>query len=62
MESNPLPDKFYFRPDEVAKLFCVSTRAVYRWIDEGKLEAVRIAGSTIRIPREALQEIIEEKV
>lgn len=56
-----IPDKQLFRPDEIARFFEVSRRTVYRWIDEGKLRAVKIAGSTVRITREALLEIIAEK-
>ena len=39
-----LPDKPFFRPDEVAKYFSVSKSTVYRWIDEGRLQSVKVAG------------------
>jgi len=54
------PDKPYFRPDELARLFDVSRSTVYRWIEEGRLPSVKIAGSTVRIEREAVLKIIEE--
>ena len=47
-----LPEKELLRPDEVAKYFSVSLSTVYTWIATGKLEAVKIAGTTIRIKRE----------
>lgn len=49
-----LPDKAYYRPDEIAEYFNVSRRTVYVWIDTGKLQAVKVAGTTVRISREAV--------
>lgn len=55
-----LPDKPYFRLDEVARLFDVSRSTLYRWIEEGRLPSVKIAGKAVRIEREALLKIIED--
>lgn len=52
-----LPEKRFFRIDEVAAYFSVSHRTIRRWIDEGKLHHAKIL-CTIRIPREAILEII----
>lgn len=49
-----LPEKELFRPSEAAQYFCVAISTVYSWIDTGKLEAVKIAGKTVRIRREAI--------
>ena len=46
-----LPAKSLLRPDEVAKIWKVSTKTIYRWIDIGVLEGVR-KGGTLRITRE----------
>ena len=46
-----LPPKSLLRPDEVAKIWKVSTKTIYRWIDIGILEAVK-KGGTLRITRE----------
>jgi len=54
--SIPIPDKHSFRPDEVAKLFQLSTKTIYLWIEIGQLEAVRVGG-TLRVPRQALLDI-----
>ncbi len=54
-----LPDKEFFRPDEVAKHFAVKVRTIYTWINTGRLNAEKIAGSTIRITRKAIEEIRE---
>lgn len=49
-----LPNKELLRPDEVAEYFSVSAKTIYRWIDEGKIAAVKIAGSLTRIERKAV--------
>lgn len=48
-----LPNKELLRPDEVAVYFSVSVKTIYRWIDEGKLEAVKVAERITRIERKA---------
>jgi len=47
MQSNPI--KQYFRVDEVAEIFSISTRTVYRLIDEGELKRTKIRGC-LRVP------------
>jgi excisionase family DNA binding protein len=54
-----LPDKDLLRPDEVAKYFSLSVKTIYGWIDTGRIDAVRIAG-TLRIRNEAVRSIIKE--
>lgn len=51
--------KNYYRPDEVAKMFQVSVKTVYLWVDTGKMDGERIAGRTIRIHRDAIQKVIK---
>jgi excisionase family DNA binding protein len=58
-----LPNKDLLRPDEAAKYFSVTTKTIYVWIHDGKLEAVKIAGTVTRIKRESClkcQELIQE--
>lgn len=38
-----VPEKNFYSTDEVAEIFSVSKRTVDRWIDEGRLDAVRPA-------------------
>ena len=52
-----LPDKQWYRPDEVARHYDVSLRAIYQWVQEGKLNADKICGKTIRISRKAIDEM-----
>ena len=52
-----LPEKEWYRPDEVAKHYDVSLSAIYQWIQEGKLNAEKICGKTIRIPRQSIEEM-----
>jgi excisionase family DNA binding protein len=59
---NILPEKQYFRPREVAKIFDVSLSTIYLWIDTGRLEAERIAGTTIRITKESLEKLREAAI
>lgn len=49
-----LPDKELFRPSELPKYLSVSKSTIYSWIETGQLEAVRLAGKTIRIKRETI--------
>ena len=50
-----LPDKDLLRPDEVAAYLSLSVKTIYRWIDEGKLEAIKVGEKTLRIPHEAIK-------
>ena len=56
-----IPKKDLFRPEEVSKLLTVSRATIYRWLNEGRLPYVRIAGRLIRVQRTAILEIISDK-
>ena len=56
-----LPDKSFFRCDEVAGLIGVFRSLDYQWIRTGNLPAVRYGGS-IRIRREDLERICSQGV
>lgn len=45
--------------EEIAERLKVTTRTVYRWIDDGKLKAVKIQG-IVRITEEAYTEFINK--
>ncbi len=53
-----MEDEHYFTPAEVAQRFRVTRQAVYNWISEGKLPAVRL-GQAIRIPSSALKTFVQ---
>lgn len=53
-----LPNKELLRPDEVRRFLNVSRSTVYNMIADGRLEAKRIGGHTIRIPRESLESVV----
>ena len=49
----------YFTPQEVAGKLKVNIHTVYRWIREGKLDAVKI-GDLWRIPESVLREFLRQ--
>jgi len=53
-----LPPKTSFRPDEVAALLCLSRRTIYRMLADCRLEASRSASGGVRVPRQALQQLL----
>ncbi len=53
-----MPDTFY-TPEELATMLKVTRQAVYNWIAQGRMEAVRI-GRTVRIPGEEVERVLRE--
>ena len=53
-----LPNKRFFRPDEVAQLLALSRRTIYRMIRDGRLPGVRWGGGPWRISREILLNLL----
>ena len=51
-------DTFY-TPEELATMLKVTRQAVYNWIAQGRMEAVRI-GRTVRIPGEEVERLLRE--
>lgn len=49
--------KDLYRPDEVASYFGVTVKTIYRWIDAGKLEAVKIGGKLVKIPYKSIVKV-----
>lgn len=58
--SEYLPDDPFFTAAELAGIFKVSVKTLYGWIDQGKLDAVKIGNRAVRIPREAAVRLIAE--
>ncbi len=52
-----IPDKFMFRVGEVAKLLSVHYTTVRRWIQEGKLQAIKTLGCHNRIPKGEIERL-----
>lgn len=61
-QSNPLKGgtETYFTVDEVAEMLRVSSRTIYRWMENGKLKFFRAKGGATRIPLSELNRFIEE--
>ncbi|SFH40392.1 DNA binding domain-containing protein, excisionase family [Desulfotomaculum arcticum] len=51
----------YYTPQEVSDKLKLNVRTLYKWIREGKLNAVKL-GDVWRIPESALQEFIKESM
>lgn len=51
----------YYTPQEVAEKLQVAVKTVYRWINEGDLNAVRLGrgNAKLRIPQEALDRFVQ---
>lgn len=56
-----LPNESLFTVPELAAIFKVSVKTLYGWIDQGKLDAVKIGPRVVRITREAAIKLITEK-
>ena len=45
---------------EVAEWACVHPKTVYRWIKEGRLEAIQFGPRTFRIPEDAVRQFLRQ--
>lgn len=53
----PVEDQYY-TVQEIAKRLRVTRQAIYNWIDEGRLQAVKV-GRSLRIPESAVKAFIK---
>ena len=53
-----MADRFYTL-EELAAMLKVTRQAIYNWIQQGRMEAVRI-GRTVRIPAEEVERLLRE--
>jgi excisionase family DNA binding protein len=53
-----IPEKRLFRPNEVANIFGVAIKTVYRWCDSGKMDFIRIGPRMMRVKRESVIKFI----
>lgn len=60
MDTMIIPDKKLLLPQEVAACFKTNPRNIYRWVKEGRLNAVKVAGRSIRIFRSDVEKILSE--
>lgn len=52
------PVHMMYTPEELAELLNVNRRTILVWIREGKLSAKKISRNLIRIPAEAVDEML----
>ena len=48
-----------YTPDELATMLKVTRQAVYNWIQQGHIAAVRI-GRTVRVPAEEVERVLRD--
>jgi excisionase family DNA binding protein len=53
-----IPNKRYFRPDEVAEILEQPIRTVYYWLEKDKIKHLHLGKKTV-VPREEVQKILE---
>lgn len=41
---------------QAAEIFSVTKRTIFRWIEDGRIKAIKIAG-TVRIPEEEIERL-----
>lgn len=57
--TNPiLTDKLVYSAPDVAKMFSVNERTIYKAIEEGRMKCVRL-GKAIRIPRQYIEDFMK---
>jgi excisionase family DNA binding protein len=52
-----IPNKRYFRPDEVAKILEQPLRTIYYWLEHDKIKHLHFGKKTV-VPREEIERII----
>lgn len=48
-------------PEQTAKYLGLSRITIYKWIKNGKIQAHKLGGKTVRIPRSEIEKIVNEK-
>jgi len=57
-----MEDKRYFTTGEVAHLLGVSAFAVWKWIRDKKIRAIKTPGGHYRVPREEVDRLLKANV
>ena len=53
-------DKQLLRVGEAAQVLNVSRWTIYRWVEEGRLQATKIGKGSLRIFRESVNALVED--
>jgi excisionase family DNA binding protein len=61
VDKNRMDEINYLSPEEVGKMFRASKWTVRRWIDAGRLPAVRL-GRRLLVPAEAVDKLVEQQL
>lgn len=52
-------EETYLTVKEVAEKLRVTRQAIYNWITEGRLKAVKVGGKSVRIPASSIAALIQ---
>lgn len=52
-------DETYLTVREVAERLRVTRQAIYNWITEGRLKAVKLGGKSVRVPLSSVAEFVQ---
>jgi excisionase family DNA binding protein len=55
-------EKSLLRVDEAAGMLNVSRWTIYRWVDEGRLQATKIGKSSLRILRTSVDALVKQNM
>ncbi len=58
----PWEQRMALRVEEVAQLLGISRTKAYELVREGRIPSVKLDEATIRVPRRALEELIDQGV
>jgi excisionase family DNA binding protein len=53
-------EKLLLRVEEAAEMLSVSRWTIYRWVEEGRLEATKLGRGTLRIFRASLLKMVDQ--
>jgi excisionase family DNA binding protein len=56
-----MPNDEFYTPEEIATVLKVSRQAIYKWINEGRIKAIRV-GTDWRIPAAVYEQLVNEGV
>lgn len=60
-QTQEVPNKRYFRPDEVSRILEQPLRTIYYWLERDKIKHLHFGSKTV-VPREEVQRLMAEGI